>query len=81
MYELRYDPIIEAVWDSLLESAREEFDQAILTVCEDPFEATEPYGIDDGVTRMLALAHTFAVLLITQAPSKTVRILQISHLG
>mgnify|MGYP001585784016 CR=1 FL=1 len=81
MYELRYDPTIDAVWDSLPDRARDEFDRAILAACEDPFGATEPYGIDDGVTRTLVLAHTVAVLLITQVPRKTLRILQITHLG
>lgn len=81
MYELRYDPTIEAVWDSLPDQARDEFDRAILAACEDPFEATEPYGIEDGVPRTLVLQRTVAVLLITQAPRKTLRILQVTHLG
>lgn len=81
MYELRYDPTIEAVWDSLPDQARDEFDRAILAACENPYSATEPYGIDDGVTRTLVLQRTVAVLLITHAPRKTLRILQITHLG
>jgi len=81
VYELRYDATIEAVWDSLPDQARDEFDRAILAACEDPFGATEPYGIDDGVTRTLVLTHTVAVLLISQAPRKILRILQITHLG
>ncbi|MFD9072835.1 hypothetical protein [Streptomyces lasiicapitis] len=81
MYELRYDPTIEAVWDSLPEQARDEFDRAILIACEDPFGATEPYGIDDGVTRTLVLQRTVAVLLISHTPRKILRILQITHLG
>ncbi|UPZ27690.1 hypothetical protein MUK60_07560 [Streptomyces sp. LRE541] len=81
MYELRYDPTIEAVWDSLPEPARDEFDRAILAACENPYGATEPYGIDDGITRTLVLDHTVAVLLVTQTPRQTVRILQITHLG
>lgn len=81
MYELRYDPIIEAVWDSLPEPARDRFDRAILAACEDPYGSTEPYGIDDGVTRTLVLPDTAAVLLISQAPRPIVRILQITHLG
>lgn len=81
MYELRYDPIIEAVWDSLPEPARDRFDRAILAACEDPYGSTEPYGIDDGVTRTLVLPDTTAVLLISHAPRPIVRILQITHLG
>ncbi|MGW8330566.1 hypothetical protein ACWGLE_22060 [Streptomyces sp. NPDC055897] len=81
MYELRYDPIIEAVWDSLPEPARDRFDRAILDACQDPFGATEPYGIDDGITRTLVLSDTTAVLLISQTPRQTLRILQITHLG
>jgi hypothetical protein len=81
VYELRYDATIEAVWDSLPEQVRDEFDRAILAACEDPYGATEPYGIDDGVTRTLVLQSTVAVLLITQAPHKILRILLITHLG
>lgn len=81
MYELRYDPTIEAVWDSLPEQARDEFDRAILATCEDPFGTTEPYGIDDGVTRTLVLQRTVAVLLISHTPRKILRILLITHLG
>ncbi|MEU5976360.1 hypothetical protein [Streptomyces sp. NPDC047315] len=80
MYELRYDRVIESVWDSLPQTARDEFDQALLHACNDPHTATEPYGVDDGVTRTLILTHTIAVLLITHAPRKTLRILQITHL-
>lgn len=81
MYELRYDFTIEAVWDSLPDQARDEFDRAILAACEDPYGTTEPHGIDDGVTRSLVLDHTMAVLLISHAPRKILRILQIAHLG
>ncbi len=55
--------------------ARDEFDRAILAACEDPYGATEPYGIDDAVTRSLAVAQTVAVLLISQAPRTSGRIL------
>ncbi|MFD5734377.1 hypothetical protein ACFWIY_16275 [Streptomyces sioyaensis] len=51
-----------------------------MAVCEDPIEATQPYGIDDGVTRQLVLDDMIAILLVTPA-MKRVRILQISHLG
>lgn len=81
MYELRYDPTIEAVWDSLPEDARDEFDRAILAACQDPYGSTEPYGIDDGVTRTLVLTRSLAVLLLNHAPTKTLRILQITYLG
>ena len=58
-----------------------EFDRSILTACEVPYGTSEPYGIDDGVTRTLVLQGTVAVLLISHAPRKTLRILQIIHLG
>ncbi|WP_327350621.1 hypothetical protein [Streptomyces sp. NBC_01304] len=81
MYELRYDATVEAVWDSLPQQARDEFDRAVHAACEDPYGATEPYGIDDGVTRTLVLERTVAVLLLTHAPRQLLRILQITHLG
>ncbi|MGW6026555.1 hypothetical protein [Streptomyces sp. NPDC055099] len=81
MYELRYDATIEAVWDSLPQPARDAFDRALIAACEDPYGVTEPYGIDDGVTRTLALDQTVAVLLLTHPPWKMLRILQITYLG
>ncbi|WDN56059.1 hypothetical protein [Streptomyces clavuligerus] len=80
MYELRYDSIIEAAWDLLPPSARDEFDKTLLRVCADPCATTVPYGIDDGMTRHLVLSHTMAVLLVKHSPEKTVRIIQITHL-
>lgn len=81
MYELRYDTTIEAVWDSLPQPARDAFDRALIAACEDPYGTTEPYGLDDGITRTLVLEHTVAVLLVSQAPRKILRILQITYLG
>ncbi|RXS84196.1 hypothetical protein EST92_11600 [Streptomyces sp. TM32] len=80
MYELRCDPTVTAIWDSLPDAARTRLAHALMAVCEDPIAATQPYGVDDGVTRQLILDDTIAVLLVTAA-MKRVRILQINHLG
>lgn len=81
MYELRYDPTVEAVWDSLPETARDELDRAVLAACQDPYAATVPYGEDDGVVRSLVLPRVMAVLLVSHVPRQMVRLLQISYLG
>ncbi|GGX40305.1 hypothetical protein [Streptomyces noursei] len=80
MYELRCDPALTAIWDSLPDAARTRLAHALAAVCEDPLATTQPYGIDDGVTRQLILDDTIAILLITPA-MKRVRMLQISYLG
>ncbi|GAA1065247.1 hypothetical protein [Streptomyces asiaticus] len=80
MYLLRYEPRIEAVWDSLPDQAREEFDRAILAACEDPYASTEPHPKDGDVKRMLTLQYTRAVLLVFTQPRR-LRILDLKHLG
>ncbi|MET7795696.1 hypothetical protein [Streptomyces decoyicus] len=80
MHELRCDPTIATVWDSLPAAASEQLTKAIADVCADPIGTTEPYGIDDGTMRQLVLDDTIVVLLVTET-LKLVRILQINHLG
>jgi hypothetical protein len=41
---------------------------------------TEPWGIDDGVTRMLVLSDVFAVLYLEHS-AKALHIYQIDYLG
>ncbi|OMI34429.1 hypothetical protein [Streptomyces sparsogenes] len=81
MYLLRYPPHVEAVWDSLPDEARVEFDRAILAVCEDPFAETTPHGGDGDIKRLLILNHTRAVLVVFKHPLQRVRILDLKHLG
>lgn len=45
-----------------------------------PLGATEPYGEDDGVVRMLVTEHAIAVLLVGQI-TKTLTVLQLSFTG
>lgn len=80
MYSLRYPPHVEAVWDSLPDDARAEFDRAIGAVCEDPFAHTTPHASDGDVKRLLILDHTRAVLVVIKQPQR-VRILDLKHLG
>ncbi|PJE97610.1 hypothetical protein CUT44_10700 [Streptomyces carminius] len=68
MYKLRYDAAVEAVWDSLPDDARQELDRAVLGVCEDPYESTEPHSDDEPYRRVLVLRHTAVALLIMDAP-------------
>jgi mRNA-degrading endonuclease RelE of RelBE toxin-antitoxin system len=60
VYKLRYTEAAEAVWDSLPEQAREEFERAIAAACEDPWARTKPRDGDDprDVRRLLVLRHT-----------------------
>lgn len=81
MYSLRYPPGVEAVWDSLPDDARAEFDRAILDVCEDPYAHTAPHTGDGDIKRLLILDHTRALLLVFKHPMQRVRILDLKHLG
>lgn len=79
-YKLKYNPAAEAVHDALPQAASEALTLALANACHDPIAATEPYGEDDGVVRMLVTEQAFAVVLVGQA-FKTVTVLQITYLG
>lgn len=70
MYKLRYEPPVEAVWDSLPGDAREEFDHAIRLACQDPWTHTRPRSDDDhrDVRRALSLQLTYSTLIVIDAP-------------
>jgi hypothetical protein len=53
---------------------------ALAAACHDPIGATEPYGEEDKVMRMVVTEQTFAVLLVGHT-LKTVTVLQINYLG
>jgi hypothetical protein len=80
MYRLQYNPGIEAVHDLLPDALSLRFSEALARACEDPIAHTEPYGIDDGVTRTLVVGDVFAVLLIGHQ-TKTLTVLAASYLG
>lgn len=79
-YALRIDHVQQLVWDSLPQPALEQLALALAAVCDDPFGETLPYGVDDGITRMLVLPAVVAVLLVSDA-TKRVHIMQITYLG
>jgi hypothetical protein len=79
-YKLKYDLAAEAVHDALPQAASEALTLALANACHEPIAATEPYGEDDGVMRMLVTDQAFAVLLIGQT-LKTITVLQITYLG
>lgn len=80
MYRLQYNPDVEAVHDGLPTPLRRRFSQALAQVCEDPISSTEPWGIDDGVTRTLVVGDILAMLLIGHR-TKTVTVLSAIYLG
>lgn len=79
-YRLKYDPAAEAVHEAMPAAASEALTVALADACHDPISATEPYGEDDGVVRMLVTEQAFAVLLVGET-LKTVTVLQITYLG
>ncbi|UGY92575.1 hypothetical protein [Streptomyces gobiensis] len=79
-FRLKYGTGTEAVQDAMPPAASERSPLALAAACEDPIGATEPYGEDDGVVRMLVTEHVIAVLLVGQV-TKTVTVLQLSYTG
>ncbi|WP_424891165.1 hypothetical protein [Streptomyces sp. XH2] len=79
-YRLRYDRAAEPVHDALPPEASERLSLALAAACDDPIAATEPYGEDDSVVRMLVTEHVIAVLLVGQI-TKTLTVLQLSYTG
>ncbi|MGC2997170.1 hypothetical protein ACPF8X_01865 [Streptomyces sp. G35A] len=80
MYRLKYDPAAEAVHEAMPAPASEALTLALADACRDPEAATQPYGENDGVVRMLITEQAFAVLLVGET-LKTVTVLQINYLG
>ncbi|MER5665291.1 hypothetical protein [Streptomyces mirabilis] len=80
IYRLQYDPAAEAVHEAMPPAASETLTLALADACHDPIAATEPYGKDDGVMRMIVTEQAFAVLLVGNT-LKTITVLQINYLG
>ncbi|MFF4257823.1 hypothetical protein ACFY1L_42215 [Streptomyces sp. NPDC001663] len=79
-YRLKYDPAAEAVHDAMPAAASETLTLALADACHDPITATQPYGEDDGVVRMLITEQAFALLLVGQQ-TRTITVLQVTYLG
>ncbi|GGX82622.1 hypothetical protein [Streptomyces hiroshimensis] len=79
-YRLKYDRAAEAVHDALPPEASERLSLALAAACDDPIAATEPYGEDDGVVRMIVTEEAIAVLLVGEI-TKTLTVLQLSYTG
>ncbi|MGV9427109.1 hypothetical protein ACWDO7_22835 [Streptomyces sp. NPDC003656] len=70
---------MEAVHESMPAPASEALTVALADACHDPLGVTEPYGVDDGVMRILVIEEAFAVLLV--GPTlKTLTVLQVTYL-
>jgi len=80
VYRLKYDAAAEAVHNSLPPEASRALTLALADACEDPIDATEPYGlVDDGVMRKLLLPDSFTLLLIGDE-YKELTVLQVEYL-
>jgi hypothetical protein len=80
IYRLKYDPAADAVHEAMPPAASESLTLALADACHDPIAATQPYGEDDGVVRMLVTEQAFAVLLVGHT-LKTITVLQVTYLG
>ncbi|MCX5336914.1 hypothetical protein [Streptomyces sp. NBC_00140] len=80
MYRLKYGEGVEAVHEAMPQAASEALTFALGAACHDPLGATQPYGEEDDVMRMIVTEQAFAVLLIGHT-LKTITVLQINYLG
>ncbi|MFG2919290.1 hypothetical protein ACGF0D_41235 [Kitasatospora sp. NPDC048298] len=64
VYRLHQDRTVRTVRDGLPDAAADELTLALDRVLANPKATTDPYGVDDGVTRMLILSKSMAVLLV-----------------
>jgi hypothetical protein len=80
MYRLKYDSAAEAVHEAMPSAVSEALTLALADACHDPIAATQPYGEDDGVVRMIVTEQAFAVLLVGDT-LKTITVLQVTYLG
>jgi len=79
-YRLKYDAAAEAVHEAMPQAASEALTLALADACYDPIAASEPYGEDDGVMRMIVTEAAFAVILVGNQ-TKTITVLQVTYLG
>ncbi|WP_411121302.1 hypothetical protein [Streptomyces sp. x-19] len=80
LFRLKYGADAEAVHDAMPLDASAQLSSALAAACNDPIEATEPYGEDDGIVRTLTTDHAIAVLLVGEI-TKTITVLQLSFVG
>ena len=81
MYRLKYDPAAEAVHNGLPDEASRALTLALAAACDDPIEATQPYGlVDDGVIRKILTRDVLAILLIGTG-RKELTVLQVEYLA
>ena len=79
IYRLHQDRAIRAVRATLPGPAALELTRALDGVLADPKSTTTPYGVDDGVMRLLTLSEVMAVLMVNEATA-TITLLQITSL-
>ena len=76
MYRLLVDEPLLVVWDSLPDDASAQLTAALSDVCHEPYIETEPYGVDDGIHRVLVRPLVAAILAVSEQ-AQTVRIYSI----
>jgi hypothetical protein len=78
VYRLLCDVTLLATWDSLPDDASTQLTAALSDVCHEPFIETEPWGIDDGINRILVRPLVTAILAVNE-DARTVRIYSIEY--
>lgn len=79
-YRLRLDPTVHAIYASLPDDARRDIAVCLLDALSDPIGYSTPYGIDDGIMRVLAHGSVTIAILVGE-PTKTITVVQIGYLG
>ena len=79
-YRLHFPADVFDTYKQLPDDARRDLAVSLVDAQQNPLEASEPYGEDDGIIRTVARGHVTAVILIGE-PTSTITVLAIAYAG
>lgn len=79
-YRLRLDPTVHGIYASLPDQARRDIAVCLLDALADPLGHSTPYGIDDGIMRVLAHG-TITIAVLLDHDAKTITVVQLGYIG
>ncbi|MEU6071929.1 hypothetical protein ABZ864_47800 [Streptomyces sp. NPDC047082] len=68
------------IYKALPDEARRDIAVCLVDAVQDPLQASEPYGEDDGIVRTVARGRAAVVVLIGEQ-TKTITVLAIAYAG
>ncbi|MFF4406640.1 hypothetical protein ACFY2W_01175 [Streptomyces sp. NPDC001262] len=77
-YRLRMDPTLHHSYKGLPDEPRRDLAVCLLDALIDPVAHSAPYGVDDGIMRIIARGRVAGVILIG---ADTITLVQLTHVG